>query len=464
MSLYSLEAEQSVLGAAMLNGKVIDSLTDILSPGDFYDPAHAAIWGAIADLACRHGKPADLVTVGEQLEKTGALHDIGGYRYLAEISQSTPSTANAEVYARIVRDKAMRRALLANLEDLQKEATNSKEDFSALIDSAQGRLLALVGGQQRGATTIQDALRGMLNTIDRRHSGLESPMGVSFGLKDLDDMTMGMKPGEMIVVGARPSMGKTAFSLSMLRAVAQKNKRPAMIFSMEMSWEAITTRLTAAASNLELDKLRDPKLMEYADWDKLTAGAASLRDTKIIIDDRPALTPSQIRGAAKRWKEHLGDMGVVIVDYLGLMKAEGKHSSREQEVAAASSAMKALAKELECPVVVLSQLNRNLENRDINSRRPRMSDLRESGAVEQDADLILFLYRHEVYAPDDLRTQGIAEVIVGKQREGRLGTAYSAAMLARAQFNDLDASKIMELRSPEPTQHPTKRKSAMAEF
>lgn len=464
MSMYSLEAEQSVLGAAMLNGKVTDSLADIVAPGDFYEPAHAAIWGAIVDLACRQGSAVDLVTLGEHLENTGVLHDVGGFAYLAQISQNTPSTANAEVYAGIVRDKAKRRALLASLAELQEEAANSKEEFSTLIDSAQGRLLALVGGEQRGATTIQDALRGMLETIDRRHSGQESPMGVSFGLRDLDEMTMGMKPGEMIVVGARPSMGKTAFSLSVLRAVAQRNKRPAMIFSMEMSHEAITTRLTAAASNLELDKLRDPKLMEYADWDKLTAGAASLRGTKVVIDDRPALTPSQIRGAAKRWKEHLGDMGVVIVDYLGLMKSEGKHGSREQEVAAASRAMKALAKELECPVVVLSQLNRNLENRDINSRRPRMSDLRESGAVEQDADLILFLYRHEVYAPDDLRTQGVAEVIVGKQREGRLGTAYSAAMLARAQFNDLDASKIMLLRNPEPEPRPSKRKSAMAEF
>lgn len=464
MMLHSQEAEQSVIGAAMLNGKVIDSLADIVSAGDFWEPAHATIWAAIIDVACRQGKPADLVTVGENLEATGALENIGGYEYLAGISRDTPTTANAETYARIVHDKAKRRSLFARLNDLKNEVKESSEDFATLIDNAQGRLLSLVSGESQGAARIQDSMKSMLDTMDRRLSGEESPIGVSFGLKYLDDMTMGMHPGEMIVVGARPSMGKTAFGLSMLRAVALNDKRPAIIFSMEMSREAITTRLSAAASDIDIDRMRDPNLMGSEDWPKLTRGANMLNEANIVIDDRPSLTPSQIRGASKRWKEHLGDMGVIIVDYLGLIKPEGKHGSREQEVASASRTMKALSKEIGCPVVVLSQLNRNLENRDIKSRRPRMSDLRESGAVEQDADLILFLYRHEVYAPDDLMTQGVAEIIIGKHREGRLGTAYSSARLARAQFKDLDVSTIMALKNPAPEANYTKKKSAMADF
>lgn len=461
---YSLEAEQSVIGAALLNGKVIDSLADIISPVDFAEPAHGVIWSAIVDLACRKGLAVDVVTLSEHLEEVGQANDIGGLPYLVQISQSTPSAANAEVYAKIVKDKAQRRRLIAALNDMASEADASKEEFTALVDSAQARLLALTGGEQKGAVLMKDVLRTMTNTIDRRHSGLESAMGLSFGLTDLDRMTMGMKSGEMIVVGARPSMGKTAFAINVLRAVLTRDKRPAMLFSMEMGAEAIITRMTAAAGDLTLDKLRDPTTMDDHDWPKLAAGVNILKDADLVIDDRPSLTPSQVRGAAKRWKDHLGDMGVVVVDYLGLMKAEGRHGTREQEVAEASRSMKALAKELGCPVIVLSQLNRSLESRDINSRRPRMSDLRESGAIEQDADLILFLYRHEVYAPDDERTRGIGEVIVGKQREGQLGTCYTAAMLERGQFNDLAASKIRELKEPYTAPVKPRHKSAMAEF
>lgn len=463
MSLFSLEAEQSVIGAAMLNSKVVDSLSDLVSPGDFYEPAHAAIWGAIVDVTCRQSIQADMITVSEHLSEHSHLDAVGGFGYLAEITRNTPSTANAEVYAGIVRDKAQRRRLLASLSNLSDEASNSREDFSTLIDKAQGQLLSLVGGEKKGAVMIKDALNSLVDTIDRKYNLQESSMGASYGLSDLDHMTMGMKSGEMIVVGARPSMGKTAFSLNVLRAVLTKDKRPAMLFSMEMESEAITTRLLSAASLLPLDKIRDPRTMEDADWPKLACGANILKDTQLVIDDRPALTPSQIRGAAKRWKQHLGDMGVVVVDYLGLMKPEGKHGSREQEVAEASRSMKALAKELECPVVVLSQLNRNLESRDLKNRRPRMSDLRESGAIEQDADLILFLYRHEVYDEHDDRLRGIGEVIIGKQREGRLGTVYSAARLAMGRFDDLDAETVRRVSEPAPMQV-SKGKSAMAEF
>ncbi|WP_413616436.1 replicative DNA helicase [Halomonas cupida] len=460
---YSMEAEQSVIGAAMLNSKVVDGLADIVNPGDFYEPAHAAIWGAIIDLACRQSHVADVVTVSEHLGEHGHLDSVGGLAYLAEIAKNTPSTSNAEVYAKIVRDKAQRRRLVSRLTDLTEEATSSREDFSTLIDKAQGQLLSLVGGEQKGAVMINDALKSLLDTVERKHSGEESSMGSSFGLTDLDRMTMGMKAGDMIVVGARPSMGKTAFSLNVLRAVLTHDKRPAMMFSMEMGSEAITTRLLSAASLLPLDKIRNPQTMDDDDWPKMSAGINILRGTRLVIDDRPALTPSQIRGAAKRWKQHLGDMGVVVVDYLGLMKAEGKHGNREQEVAEASRSMKALAKELECPVVVLSQLNRNLESRDLKSRRPRMSDLRESGAIEQDADLILFLYRHEVYDEHDERSRGVGEVIIGKQREGRLGTVYTAARLAMGRFDDLSAEKIRELSQPTPPPV-SKGRSAMAEF
>ena len=287
-------------------------------------------------------------------------------------------------------------------------------------------------------------LAGMIDELDRKWNGEESAMGLSFGLTDLDSKTMGMQPGQFILVAGRPAMGKTAFALNILRACCVRDRRPALIFSMEMDRFSLRNRMTAAVGNLPLQALRDPRQhMTDEHWPRVAHAVTQLKDAPLIVDERSAMTPNQIRGAAKRWRDHYGDLGVVMVDYLQLMKADGKHASREQEVAEMSRAMKTMAKELGCPVVALSQLNRSLEQRP--NKRPMMSDLRESGALEQDADIILFMYRDEIYNPDNTENTGIAEIIVGKQREGETGTVFASAQLSHARFSDLDHASVSNL-------------------
>lgn len=440
--LASMEAEQSVIGAAMLDGRQVDRLADVISLADFAAPAHRSIWKAMQALHARN-RPLDLVTVSEALEDSGHLAEIGGLGYLAEVAQNTPSAANARAYAEIVADLGARRRLLDELGNIAGHARDKQASLPELVDAAQDRLARLIRDDASEAGPIGEELNALVDELDRKWNGDLDPMGAPFGLADLDRATMGMHPAQMILVAGRPSMGKTAKALNMLRATCINGGRPAIMYSMEMDRQSLLKRLAASQADIPLNALRDPKgHMSDEYWARLAPAAKAIKDAPLIVDDRAAMTPSQVRASAKRWRDRFGDMGLVVVDYLQLMGSDRRHGNREQEVAEASRSMKLLAKELKCPVVVLSQLNRSLEQRP--NKRPIMSDLRESGSLEQDADLILFLYREEVYNPDTDR-QGIAEIIIGKQREGELGTILAAARLAHGRFDDLSPDYLARL-------------------
>lgn len=459
MSLHSHEAEQSVIGACLLDNKLIDRASDALTHADFAALEHAVIWSALVALR-NAGQACDVVTVAERLEGDQTSDQVGGLAYLAEIAKNTPSAANGLAYADVVADLAARRRMVSELDTIGRLAHDKTRPLLTTVDDAQGRLMRLVRADADQAGPMSADLADMIDELDRKWNGEEEAMGLSFGLTDLDRQTMGMHPGQMILVAGRPAMGKTAFALNILRACCVRDGRPALIFSMEMDRRALRNRMTAAIGDLPLQAIRDPKShMTDEHWPKLTKAVNALKSAPLIVDDRSAMSPSQIRGAAKRWRDHYGDLGVVMVDYMQLMRPDGKHGSREQEVAEMSRTMKTMAKELGCPVVALSQLNRSLESRP--EKRPMMADLRESGALEQDADLILFLYRHERYFPKDELHQGVAEIIIGKQREGDVGTVYAAAQLANARFADLEAETIHRLRTPAPAEPARKAKSAM---
>lgn len=456
MSLVSIEAEQSVIGACMLNNRVVDTLSGKLSAEHFAEPSHAVIWRTIMKLSASN-TPLDVVTISEAMEDDGKLGEIGGLAYLAEIARHTPNWNNAEAYADIVIDLFRRRNLLKITQDLSGMTDDKSMTIHDLVDSAQGKISGILSTQDYTVGPIGGYLGGFLDDLDSKWAGDVSPMGVSFGVKDLDSLTMGMHPDNLVIAGARPKMGKTLFALNALRACVITNKRPAVMFSMEMSKEALLRRLAAAIAQVPQDAIKDPKShMKDEHWPRLTLVVDALKEAPMVIDDRPALRPSQVKGAAKRWKDHYGDMGLVIVDYIGLMKPDEKHGTREREVAEISGAMKSLAKELKCPVLALSQLNRSLEQRP--NKRPMMSDLRESGSLEQDADLIIFLYADEQYNPET-RWKGVMELIVSAQRDGRTGTVYAARRLPEARIDDIDPESIAHLH--EDDSKPKKKGSAL---
>lgn len=458
MSLFSHEAEQSVIGACLLDNNLIDKAGDILSHADFASTAHAMIWAAMVRLR-NAGHGADMLTVSERMEQDQSADEAGGFAYLAEITRNTPSKANALTYAGIVADLAQRRRLLDEIADLGGLARDKDCELLKVIDEAQGRLSRIVRADADQAGPMSADLADMLDEIDRKWNGEQEAMGLSFGLADLDSKTMGMHPGQLVLVGGRPGSGKTAFALNVLRVCCVRDRKPAVIFSMEMDRKALRNRMTAAIGDLPLNAIRDPRNhMTDEHWPKMTKAIAALKDAPLIVDDRAAMSPAQIRAAAKRWRDHYGEIGVVMVDYLQLMGADKQHNNREQQVAEISRSMKLMAKELGCPVVALSQLNRSLEQR--SDKRPMMSDLRESGALEQDADLILFLYRDEYY-DENSPYKGVGEIILGKQREGAVGTVYAAANLAHARFADLDHQEIARVRALGDQPAPRKAKSAM---
>lgn len=458
MSLHSHEAEQSVIGACLLDNKLIDRVTDLVTHRDFAALEHAMIWAAMV-VTRNAGQAVDMVTVAERLEGDGTADDVGGIAYLAEIARAVPSTTNALSYAEIVADLAARRRMLEELTAVEAMARDKRQPLLTVVDDAQGRLSRLVRADADQAGPMSADLVDMIDEIDRKWNGEQEAMGLSFGLTDLDRRTMGMHPGQLILVGGRPGQGKTAFALNVLRACCVRDGRPAVIFSMEMDRKALRNRMAAAIGDLPLQSIRDPRHhMTDEFWPKLTCSVNALKDAPLIVDDRAAMSPSQIRGAAKRWRDRYGELGVVMVDYLQLMGNDGHHHNREQQVAEISRAMKLMAKELQCPVVALSQLNRSLESRA--DKRPMMSDLRESGALEQDADLILFLYRDEYY-DENSPIKGIGEIIIGKQREGSVGTVYVAAKLGHARFDDLDHQGIQRARAMSQPQPARKAKSAM---
>ena len=419
---HSIEAEQSVLGGLMLDNTAWDKITGTLDEDDFYRYDHRLIFQRIQRLIDQ-AKPADVITVFEALSSLGKADEVGGLAYLNALAQNTPSAANIRRYAEIVRGRAVMRKLVTVSDEISESAFNPNgREVSQLLDDAEAKVFAIAeeGSRgQQGFIGIQPLLTQVVGRIDELyHRDNPSDItGVPTGFADLDSKTSGLQAGDLVIVAGRPSMGKTAFALNIGEHVAIDQGLPVAVFSMEMGGSQLAMRMLGSVGRLDQHKLRTGRLSDE-DWPRLTAAIQKMQDAQLYIDETPALEPMELRGRARRLARQCGKLGLIIVDYLQLMSVRSTGENRATEISEISRSLKSLAKELQCPVVALSQLNRSLEQRP--NKRPVMSDLRESGAIEQDADLILFIYRDEVYSPDS-PDKGTAEIIIGKQRNGPIG-------------------------------------------
>jgi replicative DNA helicase len=417
---HSVEAEQSVLGGLMLDNDAWVQVSDKLTDADFYRRDHANIFRAIESLA-NDGKPYDIVTLAEWLDTHSLLESCGGLAYLAQLADNTPTAANIAAYAGIVRDRAVLRALVRAGTDIAESGFRTEgRSTNELIDSAERTVFQIAERESRGRKGFQpmrDLLMKALDRIDQLFQQDNPITGVATGYYELDGMTSGLQPSDLIIVAGRPSMGKTAFAINIAQNAAVKEGTAVAVFSMEMPAEQLALRMISSIGRIDQHKVRTGKLADD-DWPRLTHAVGVLSEVKLFIDDTPALTPGDLRARCRRLAREHG-IGMVVIDYLQLMQVPGNTENRATEISEISRSLKALAKELEVPVIALSQLNRSLEQR--SDKRPVMSDLRESGAIEQDADLIMFIYRDEVYN-EDSPDKGVAEIIIGKQRNGPIGT------------------------------------------
>ena len=420
---HSVEAEQSVLGGLLLDNSAWDRIADFLAESDFYRADHRQIYHHITRLI-EANRPADAITVAESLESTKDLESVGGLAYIGALAQNTPSAANIRRYAEIVRERAIMRKLAETASNIAELAYNPMgREPAQLLDEAESRIFAISEQGARGRqgfVDMQPVLTQVVERIDLLYNR-DNPSdvtGVPTGFADLDRMTSGFQPGDLIIVAGRPSMGKTALALNMAEHVALDAGLPIGIFSMEMSAAQLAMRLLGSIGRLDQHKLRTGRLAED-DWRRLTDAVGRLSEAPIHIDETAALNALELRARARRLHRQYGQLGMIIVDYLQLMSSSSQGENRATEISEISRSLKALSKELNVPVVALSQLNRSLEQQP--NKRPVMSDLRESGAIEQDADLILFIYRDEVFNPDS-PDKGRAEIIIGKQRNGPIGT------------------------------------------
>ena len=420
---HSIEAEQSVLGGLLIDNAAFDKIADIVSDPDFYRDDHRRIFRHIARLI-EKGKPADVITVDESVKSSEDKDKVGGLAYLAALTGNTPSAHNIRRYAEIVRERAIMRKLVEVGTNIADTALNPMgKEVGQLLDEAESRVFEIAEAGSRGRQgfiEIQPLLTQVMERIDMLyHRDNPSDItGVPTGYTDLDSRTSGLQPGDLVIVAGRPSMGKTALALNMAEHVAVENRLPVAVFSMEMAGTQLAMRMLGSIGRLDQHKLRTGKLSDE-DWNRLTTAVGKLHDAPIHIDETAALNALELRARARRLHRQYGALGLIVIDYLQLMEASTQGENRATEISEISRSLKALAKELKVPVVALSQLNRGLEQRP--NKRPVMSDLRESGAIEQDADLILFIYRDEVYNPDTPE-KGIAEIIIGKQRNGPIGT------------------------------------------
>ena len=417
----SIQAEQSVLGGLMLDNQTWDSVADKVVETDFYRRDHQLIFRAIAQLAEKQD-PFDVVTLSEVLESTGELKDVGGLAYLGMLANDTPSAANIVAYANIVRDRSVLRQLIHVGTEISDSAFSTEgRETADLLENAERKVFEIAEQRQRGQggfSSIKSLLAQAVDKIETLYELDGDITGASTGFTDLDEKTSGLQPADLIIVAGRPSMGKTTIAMNMAENVALKSGMPVAVFSMEMPGEALAMRMMSSLGRIDQHKVRTGKL-DDDDWPRLTSAINLLAETKLFIDDTPALTPTEVRSRARRLTREHGQLGLIVLDYLQLMQSPASGDNRVQQISDISRGLKALAKEMNVPVIALSQLNRNLEQRP--NKRPVMSDLRESGAIEQDADLIIFVYRDEVYN-EDSPDKGIAEVIIGKQRNGPLGT------------------------------------------
>ncbi len=416
----ALEAEQSLLGGLLLDNRHWDEVTDEVGSTDFYSRNHRLIFEAVRALQAR-SEPADVITVSEWLEQNGSLEDAGGLAYVGNLAGNTPSTANILNYARIVRERAILRSLISAANEISESAFSPEgKSPREVLDHAEKLVFDISerdGRTRQGFTTIQDLMTRTMDRIEELFESKETITGIPTGFSDLDEMTSGLQRGDLVVVAGRPSMGKTSFAMNIAEYVCLEKQLPVAVFSMEMPGEQLAMRLLSSIGRIDSNKVRTGRLSDD-DWPRLVSATSLLDKAPLFIDDTAGLNPLDLRSRARRLLREHNDIGLIVIDYLQLMQSLESNENRATEISNITRALKMLAKELNVPVIILSQLNRSLEQRP--NKRPIMSDLRESGAIEQDADVIFFVYRDEVYN-EDSEDKGSAEIIIGKQRNGPVG-------------------------------------------
>ncbi len=433
---HNLEAERSVLGAILLHNDAFNLAAEVIDSGDFYRDAHRRIFDRMVKLAER-GDAIDLVTLKDELARSGEIEEVGGPSYIAALVDGVPRSTNVEHYARIIKEKATLRHLIFSANKILATAYEAEEDADVILDQAEHAIFAIADDTVRdGFVSLRDLAQGSLDTIEKLHARKELVTGVPTGFTDLDELTSGLQPSDLIIVAARPSMGKTSLVLNMAQHVGTKTSMTVGLFSLEMSKEQLFLRMLTGEARIDARRLRGGFLGER-DWGRLAAAIGTLIDSKIFIDDSPSIGVLEMRAKCRRLKSEHG-LHLVIIDYIQLMQGRGRFENRTLEVASISRSLKGLAKELSVPIVVLSQLSRAPESR--SDHRPQLSDLRESGALEQDADVVMFIFREDQYAdksapPAD--TQGVAELIVGKQRNGPVGVVKLAFIREFTRFENL---------------------------
>ncbi len=436
---HSNEAEQSVLGGLLLDNLAWDRAADLLTESDFYRYEHRLIFTAMGALI-NASKPADVITVFEQLQTHGKADECGGLSYLNALAQSVPSAANIRRYAEIVRERAVLRKLIGAADEIATQAFNTQgRAVSQILDEAEGRIFKIGEEGSRSKTGFQGIDRLVADLIDRvnelAENGAEDVTGVRTGFYDLDKYTAGLQKGDLLVLAARPSMGKTAFALNIAEHVAVQEGLPVLVFSMEMGASQLALRMVGSLGRIDQSNLRTGRL-QNDEWERLSEAVDRLGRVQLFIDETPALNSAELRARARRMARQFGGtLGLVVVDYLQLMSGNSSsEENRATEIGEISRGLKALAKELQCPVIALSQLNRSVESR--TDKRPMMSDLRESGAIEQDADVIMFIYRDEYYNKES-KEPGVAEIIIGKQRNGPTGTLKLTFLKPLTKFDNM---------------------------
>ncbi len=438
---HNIEAEKSVLGGVLLRNDALNDL-DQLDEEDFYDPRHRALFAAIRALENR-SKPIDEVTLEEQLRINGKLEAIGGLAYIAELALAVPTADNIRHYAEIIQDKHTARKLMLAASDIASKGYETFAEVAEYLEEAEAKIFEVTQRNQRGgAVAIKQLLKELFKDFDTRYSASDGITGVPTYFTDLDKRTAGLHPSDLVILAARPAMGKTSLALSIARNAAMTGGFPVLIFSLEMSSLQLTERMLCSEGEIDAFSLRSGQI-QRRDMTNLTRAADALSRAPILIDDTPAMTLREVRAKARRFRgdkrlfdERGFDRGLLVVDYLQLMHGSptNRSGSREQEISEISRGLKSLAKEINCPVIALSQLNRSLEQRP--NKRPILSDLRESGAIEQDADMILFIYRDEVY-DEASEKKGVAEVIIGKNRHGPIGTSELRFVGKHTRFENL---------------------------
>ncbi|MBU6080041.1 MULTISPECIES: replicative DNA helicase [Allobacillus] len=431
---HNIEAEQAVLGAIFLVPDMIVTATEILEPEDFYRVSHQRIFSMMIRLTDK-GEPIDLVTITTELDDLKMLDEVGGVSYLTDIANSVPTAANIEYYARIVEEKSTLRKIIHAATDIVTKTYDEGDEVTDLLDHAEKTILDISQNKSSGRfQNIQDVLVGVYDNIEQLHNMDEEVTGIATGFRDLDYITSGFQKNDLIIVAARPSVGKTAFALNIAQNVAVNSDENVAIFSLEMGADQLVMRMLCAEGNIDAQRLRTGKLQEE-DWRKLTMAMGSLSNAGIYIDDTPGIKVNEIRSKCRRLKQESG-LGMVLIDYLQLIQGNANsRESRQQEVSEISRQLKALARELEVPVIALSQLSRGVEQRQ--DKRPIMSDIRESGSIEQDADIVGFLYRDDYYDQESEK-ENIIEIIIAKQRNGPVGTVELAFVKEYNKFVDLD--------------------------